>query len=98
MRSKIDPSLGRLTVTVGLPPGEVSGAVAATGGEDAADPGCATSSRSGVEDPEVFAVTIVNLSALVLQRQGSDAPDLRCIRRGDMGTRPVDNQLRSPSR
>jgi len=29
MRSKIDPSVGMVTVTVGLPPGEVSGRVAA---------------------------------------------------------------------
>jgi hypothetical protein len=39
MRSKIEPSPGMVTVTVGLPPGEVSGAVAATGEEDAADSG-----------------------------------------------------------
>ena len=84
-------------MTAGLPPGEVSGAVAATAGEDAGDPGCATS-RSGVEDPEVFAVTIVNLSALVLRRQGSDAPTSAALGTATWGLAAVDNQLQSPSR
>ena len=86
-----------VTVTVGVPPGEVSGGVAATSDEDAVGSGAA-SSRSGVEDPEVFAVTIVNLSALVLPRQGSDAATSAALERAAWVLAPVNNQLQSPRR
>jgi hypothetical protein len=62
-----------------VPPGEVSGGVAEAWIEDSVEPVCVASSRSGIGSPEFVAVTTLNLSALLPERQGVGYIDVGCI-------------------
>jgi hypothetical protein len=66
-------------VTVGLPAGVVSGGVVEVWDKDSVEPGWAESSRSGKGSPEFVAVTSVNLSAPLPERQGADTSKLKPI-------------------
>ena len=87
MRSKLAPKGGFVMVTTGVPPGEVSGGVVkAAAEEDSVESGCAASSRSGRGTPEFVAVTTLNLSALLSERQGEDGSTFGCISPIQLGT------------
>src|SRR4029453_11035052 len=79
MRSNVAPSVGSVMVTADVPPGEVSGGGAEPWSDDFVEAACAASSRSGIGCPEFVAVTDLNLSALLPERQGSDISSLAAL-------------------